>query len=114
MLLQGLGPTSGRPWRGLWSSVGHSPQAVPGPQLTHQLRSEGLESPEKKAAISSHPSLCSQTAARLTVGRAGPLIPSADGSALALPLSQEHWVPSRKGGPEQVTETTFPISSEIF
>ena len=29
-----------------WAAMARAPQAVPGPQLTHQRRSEGLESPE--------------------------------------------------------------------
>ena len=91
-----------------WAAMARAPQAVPGPQLTHQQRSEGLESPEEKAAIPSHHSRCSQTTARLTVGRAGPLIPSANGPALALALLQEHRVPSGKPGPRTGNRDNIP------
>ena len=34
-LLCGLDLACGHPWQGLWDSVGHSPQTVLGPHLTH-------------------------------------------------------------------------------
>ena len=37
LLPRGLGRASGRPWGGIWSSVGHSPQPDPGP-LAHLPR----------------------------------------------------------------------------
>ena len=50
LLLQGLGPASGRPWRGLWSSEGSPgpPAHLPAP------RREGLEGPRKYTRSSSH------------------------------------------------------------
>ena len=55
LLLQGLGRASGWPWRGPWSSAGHSLQP---PDSPASPRTAGLEGPGEKVTVTFYCTLC--------------------------------------------------------
>ena len=67
---QGLGPASGRPWRGLWSPAGHSPQPVPWAPLAHPLARGQVSwrAPGRRLGSVSYLTLCLTTTTPPTVG----------------------------------------------
>ena len=75
LLLQGLGPATGRPWQELRSSAGHSPQPAPGPPSSPAgPEAGGSGGPRGEGCDPPLPALSAiETTARLTVGGAGPL-----------------------------------------
>ena len=104
LLLQGLGPASVWPLRGLWSSVRHSLQPVPGPcsspagRRAWRAPGEGRDPP--LTALSAV-----RTIASLTVGGAGPLT-----AALSLACS----VPVASLCPSEAGGGTLPSSPFYF